>query len=934
MKRTFCFLIALSIAFSGSFLVTIQTPASVAQFLDEIAAVQTLGIMTGNPSGDFEPEKELTRAEMSVIVCNIVLHSLSVYDGDIIFSDVPKEHWACDYVSAAFDLGIFSGYGDESFRPDSFLTYEEAVKVLIQIMGYDAFAAAKGGYPSGYMMQAVELGLLRGIDVEGGMNTAVPRRAVAKMIYNAFDIPVLIQLSFGQEFHFEKEEGRTILSEYFRSYLVYGQVFANDFSSIDGSAAASDGCVLIKDIKRRLTLCAKSGDTNAEEYLGKEIRAIVRDENRSGEYEVIFIQPEERYFKSFCLKAEEIEYFDPDTFQLVYTVRGKEDYRKINLSMALQVVENGAYTLFNGKEQLEIMSGSISFIDEDNNGIYDLALIDTYYDVVVKNISHGSGYITDYYDSSKQLKLDFEDPDTEIALIDKNNRNMTMFDIEPYTVLSIFETPVVSGQKKIKVIVSDDIVRGKIDTIENQETVTVDGTRYMLSETFMNRYQGAKYLEIGSVQTLCINFEGVICGVNQKIRNDFSDIGADYTSGMKYAYLLGASREGELDPLRFKVLTLDSKIEIWAADESLRFNAEKLDDTEIIKCLQETADGNTDVSQMVKMRLGTNGKIKQLNTAIEGNSDTIRSGSLLYLDASFEETTVDQVIAQGRYKVDENAVAFVLPVDMSNEKEMRVLSADELYMTNVAVRLYDVSSRRLASALTVNGKIVPDYSNNDDPIYAVERTVQVADEEGTIETKVYFVKKDGSTIGMTFVEGAVLQEYAEEQESLKTPSDLKSGDICRLNIDENGEVSSLRRMFRPHVFKQDPMSFSWVHGNNGDPYYSDPYESVVMRWVMGYVTDKDESFLNLNIKNPHFDKEDGVLLETFENQFYLISDTNAFGAFIILDEKEDGTFKIRSGSKDDILTKEMVGEGKESFVFTKVRYQTCSEVYVYNFRRE
>ena len=64
------------------------------------------------------------------------------------------------------DSGVLSGVGDGLFAPKSVVLPEQVAKVLVSILGYDAWAQAKGGYPYGYMSVASDLGLFDGVSIK------------------------------------------------------------------------------------------------------------------------------------------------------------------------------------------------------------------------------------------------------------------------------------------------------------------------------------------------------------------------------------------------------------------------------------------------------------------------------------------------------------------------------------------------------------------------------------------------------------------------------------------------------------------------------------------------------------------------------------------------------------------------------------------------
>ena len=135
MKRK---LISLILAASTA-LASLAVPAMAAEGFADVAgssyeaAVNSLadqGIVSGRGEGLYAPNEGLTRAEMVTII-------LRAYGSDEIeediekFNDVPPSHWAYMYVETAYQMGIVSGMTETTFQPDTGVTYEQAVKMLV-----------------------------------------------------------------------------------------------------------------------------------------------------------------------------------------------------------------------------------------------------------------------------------------------------------------------------------------------------------------------------------------------------------------------------------------------------------------------------------------------------------------------------------------------------------------------------------------------------------------------------------------------------------------------------------------------------------------------------------------------------------------------------------------------------------------------------------
>lgn len=59
----------------------------------------------------------------------------SIYYLQPLFSDVPEDHWAFEYIKAFADIGVLAGYEDGTFRPDAPVTRAEWSKMLVTAFG-------------------------------------------------------------------------------------------------------------------------------------------------------------------------------------------------------------------------------------------------------------------------------------------------------------------------------------------------------------------------------------------------------------------------------------------------------------------------------------------------------------------------------------------------------------------------------------------------------------------------------------------------------------------------------------------------------------------------------------------------------------------------------------------------------------------------------
>ncbi|GAB6442837.1 MULTISPECIES: S-layer homology domain-containing protein [Bacillus] len=88
-------------------------------FSYEILHLTQLGIFKGDENGNFRPKATLTRAELSQILMKA--YELKTKRPHT-FTDIPKNHWARDAISALQSNKVVVGTGDGKFEPEMLVT--------------------------------------------------------------------------------------------------------------------------------------------------------------------------------------------------------------------------------------------------------------------------------------------------------------------------------------------------------------------------------------------------------------------------------------------------------------------------------------------------------------------------------------------------------------------------------------------------------------------------------------------------------------------------------------------------------------------------------------------------------------------------------------------------------------------------------------------
>lgn len=96
-----------------------------------IDTAEKYGMVSGTDQNNFEPDRPVTRAEMAVMLNNV----LDYPGASQTFSDVTKSAypWAYDAISALQSAGILTGYADGNFKPQNSITRAQAATLITRV---------------------------------------------------------------------------------------------------------------------------------------------------------------------------------------------------------------------------------------------------------------------------------------------------------------------------------------------------------------------------------------------------------------------------------------------------------------------------------------------------------------------------------------------------------------------------------------------------------------------------------------------------------------------------------------------------------------------------------------------------------------------------------------------------------------------------------
>ena len=250
-----------------------------------------LGVINGYTDGSFKPNDTVTRAEMAkmIYVLRTGNSDASAYNNDkTTFTDI-KGHWAAGYIKYCQYLGIIAGVSATQFKPDTNVTAQEAAKMLLVTLGYDATKAGLVGinWASKTNALADENGLLD--DVTTSFTGPCPRQYAAQLMYNAIDAATVVWRDDAYtNVNVLGDDNQTIGEKYMGLKYATGILLASGKVGLNGTGS-SEALTIEADEKQTIngTTVAAGDDysfvdikTDYSEFLGMAVKVMYKDKDK------------------------------------------------------------------------------------------------------------------------------------------------------------------------------------------------------------------------------------------------------------------------------------------------------------------------------------------------------------------------------------------------------------------------------------------------------------------------------------------------------------------------------------------------------------------------------------------------------------------------------------------------------------------------------
>ena len=162
-----------------------------ADYSEAVAVLNGMGVFKGYEDGSFQPQGNITRAEVATIIYRIYTQDLAKNDKSGLyasynkFSDMTGAGWAAGYIGYCANAEFVKGYPDGTFKPSGNVTGYEVLTMILRAIGYDKNNEFTGAdWAVNVAKYAEQAGVLENVK---GVSLSAPatRELVAELLFRA-----------------------------------------------------------------------------------------------------------------------------------------------------------------------------------------------------------------------------------------------------------------------------------------------------------------------------------------------------------------------------------------------------------------------------------------------------------------------------------------------------------------------------------------------------------------------------------------------------------------------------------------------------------------------------------------------------------------------------------------------------------------------------
>ncbi|MBO5370019.1 MAG: S-layer homology domain-containing protein [Clostridia bacterium] len=871
MKRFLTLFITLSLILS-SFCIPPVSAADDNYSDNSLEVAATLGLMS--PALTLDPDAEMTRGDLIETV--LKLCNTKPSGGVSNFTDLEETHVHYNAIMTACNMGLVSGFGDGTVRPDDIALVSHAMKLIYYSLGYKEFIEQTNN--SVLAVNRADVGMASDTNSTATLTAA---KLASLMVEAGESYPLEVRVISGAdggisyEYHNANE---TALERYYDISKVEGIVTSAGGMNLEPGANYNAEWIVVGD------KLLKKDKVSADAFFGQNVAAYYHNSEGISGKSLVCIYP---YDNNVVEITPDI--YDCYTDGKIYYEVEDNKYKDIDVSFSsVDMFVNNVMVANPNESYFDITSGKITLIDNDMDRVIDVITVVEYETYVVDSVNVSLNTIFGKYNDRALLLDEYDD----VNIVSESGEVIYLEEISPNDVLSVVKA---ADMSRISIVYAITELRGTIQESKEEEGriyVTIDGKEYAVTDD-------------------CKTYEETLLTVGRKgifPLNAFGEVSTFISIGdiARFGYIIQTKLDSGLDgKIMSKILDENGEVNIYNYNTNVKIDGEVCNSIKAVSNLNGV---------LVSYTASEDGYIKTVDTPFttvvtgEGDSKTVTYEGLgsdesylnslqMYYDGYETDTKLkyksSSGILGGKVALDTSAPIFIIPTgNAGSDSDYKAYPIDQ-YMRgdrDYQLEAYKMTDRSLTADVVVTYETITgsnqEVALDTQPVF-VEKTSKVIDAKGDPVTKI-----------VCYEQGSKKEFYLTDELAGEINHTLRGGDIVKLTCNSENYIKGIEVLYS---YADREM----VGTNPND-------ESVVaeFRIMNANVYRKEDTMIITTTQNlvPGTDYE-GVALEYEE-----IRNASKYFTMLKYDEKAE---TITTATTSDIVAFEDTGS-------------ICSELFIYD----
>lgn len=736
-----------------------------------VGLLTTLGVLNDEKSDG----ETLTRLEFA----RYLAKTMGIYQNQSAvdyYSDMGAYISDKGYIATLTERKIISGSGG-TFRPDDAITYNEAVTMIVRMLGYEQYASAAGGYPKGY------LEVLNKLDI--GTNSAdVTLDTAIELIYGALNSYVYrIEGSNANGLVFSSDSEITYLEEQYKIKMIKGSITEAAFVSLVGEGNLANNSIKIGET------IILTEDFEFIDYVGSNVIAFYKYDDDVNE--LVYLYENKELNDEIIIDAKDFEELNGN--YITYTDIGGKT-RRVKVADKYYVIRNGECVTEKISQRLDFMNGTIKLIKSGKTNEYNVIKLDEYSNITVESIDYENKLIFSRYDS-KIINYDTPEYMKFFYMSEEAQANHSILDVND--VLCVYSS---DNGKYLKILLSDNKITDSISSVLNEDgrvIVTLGENEYKVTPELAAKVD----LAAGGRYILRLNTFNEIAAVD----TDWNNV---ESSAYMYKAVLGESG----DEVMLRLFTETNEHVMVKCKSKVVIDGSWFSGASIQERFADERTGNT-VDQLIIYKTNSNGEIVSIKTA---------DGGELTLKGSGSTNRYSNGLFYPNYAVHMGTRYFSIPNDLTNRQDFTCTIGTQSGTGTRYFYQYDDSKPFVDYVVSRFDTVQRENAESNYYATMVSKITQMVNEDNEIINVLHGLRNN-ATVQLT------VADYVDV-------SLLQPGDLIRYTTDWQGRISSLV----PNNGGGNDIAFPYNNGvfPNWTGNQSSNYDSGIFRLTYGYVSDK------------------------------------------------------------------------------------------------